>query len=120
MQQLDSNDYSHVCISHASQLLPEQIARQAIWHVCFKINSTKCTYPYSKLTILHVQTRFGLSDSKPRIYPEVFKRAHAVPSSSTRLSVTRQLFCYSGPLVFAYRARWHTHLYCRDTRSNPG
>jgi len=42
-QQLDSSDYSRVCVSHASQLLPEQTGRQTIWHVCFKMNSAKYT-----------------------------------------------------------------------------
>jgi len=38
-----------VYVSHAPQLVPEQTARQTIWHVCFKMNSTKYTYPYCNL-----------------------------------------------------------------------
>jgi hypothetical protein len=48
-QQLVSNDYSRVCVSHAAQLLPEQTARQAIWHDCFKLKSAKYAYPYCNL-----------------------------------------------------------------------
>ena len=69
--------------------------------------------------ILHVQMSFGLGDWKPRKYVKVFTRPDAL-SFCLIPPVTRQLFCYSYPLLFAYRARWRTDLGSTDTRSNPG